>query len=96
MICNHKNRHKFLAIDKKTGTETIMFEGILEIEYDSKKKHSFITCPYGYTNKVHQFLDGTEIVFQWYETNKENQTTECSGPNWDKLQNNCFGRLVSK
>ena len=87
-------KYKFVSTNKRTGFQAMLFYGILERVYDSKKDHSHVTCPFGYSNQVHCYLDGTEIVFQWYEIDEQNQEKECEGPNWEKLQNNCFGRLV--
>lgn len=87
-------KYKFVATNNNTGYRFILFEGRLEKVYDAKRDHSHITCPYGYTNMLHRHLDGTEIVFQWYEVDVTNQEKECKGPDWEKLENGCFGRLV--
>lgn len=91
-----KVTHRYTSINKQTGAQTTLFEGVLEREYDKAKGHSHITCPFGYANQVHHYLDGTEIVFQWYVVDTQGQMIECEGPNWEKLQNNCFGRTESK
>lgn len=91
-----KSRYRYVATNGKTGVDFVLFDGILVKEYNKDKSHSYVTCPFGYSNQVHTLLDGTEVAFQWYEVDKQNQPVKWEGPDWDTLQNNCFGRLVSK
>lgn len=91
-----KSRYRFISTNKKTGVEVALFDGILVKEYNKEKSHTYVTCPFGYSNQVLHLLNDTEIIFQWYEVDKQNQLVQWEGPDWDTLQNNCFGRLVSK
>jgi hypothetical protein len=93
---NKDLKYRFVATNKSTNSQQILFEGKLQVFYCKKRNYYHVTCPYGYENKVHSYLDGTEIVFQWFETNEKGQEIEHSGPNWNKLQNNCFGRMIEK
>ena len=92
----YNSRYRYVSKNQRTGFEVILFDDVLEVEYNSFKKHSNITCPFGYANMTHSYPDGTIIVFQWYKGNEQNQLVQRVGPEWDKHENNCFGRLIPK